>query len=148
METAKVDIRKLQMLNDRITQTIEALNQVRISVHGIEHTPVLNPQLPYGIGPVGMFRPGFSPYLTPYYPYPVAPDLSHTAAYPATVPTQVPYLPVSQFPTAVVPFGYPQGGISHSLPETEWLRLADPHSWAMRLAQTFPYAYQPITPCF
>jgi len=33
--TAKVDIRKLQLLNDRIAQTIEALNQVRLSVHGL-----------------------------------------------------------------------------------------------------------------
>ncbi len=37
METAKVDVRKLQMLNDRINQTIEALNQVRLSVHGISN---------------------------------------------------------------------------------------------------------------
>ena len=35
METAKVDIRKLQLLNDRINQCIEALNQVRLSVHGL-----------------------------------------------------------------------------------------------------------------
>jgi hypothetical protein len=38
METAKVDIRKLQLLNDRINQTMEALNQVRLSVFGISHT--------------------------------------------------------------------------------------------------------------
>src|SRR4051794_12565901 len=38
METAKVDVRKLQMLNDRINQTIDALNQVRLSVHGMSHT--------------------------------------------------------------------------------------------------------------
>lgn len=29
METAKVDLRKLQLLNDRITQVIDALNQLR-----------------------------------------------------------------------------------------------------------------------
>lgn len=34
---ARVDIRKLQLLNDRITQTIDALNQVRWSVHGLQH---------------------------------------------------------------------------------------------------------------
>ena len=38
METAKIDIRKLQLLNDRINQTIDALNQVRLSVHGLSHT--------------------------------------------------------------------------------------------------------------
>jgi hypothetical protein len=32
---AKVDVRKLQVLNDRINQTIDALNQVRLSVHGV-----------------------------------------------------------------------------------------------------------------
>jgi len=35
---AKVDVRKLQVLNDRINQTIDALNQVRLSVHGLGHT--------------------------------------------------------------------------------------------------------------
>jgi hypothetical protein len=33
METAKVDIRRLQTLSDCINRTIEALNQVRLSVH-------------------------------------------------------------------------------------------------------------------
>jgi hypothetical protein len=40
METAKVDIRKLQLLNDRIAQTIDALNQVRLSVHGVQYPGV------------------------------------------------------------------------------------------------------------
>ena len=38
MDTVKVDLQKLQLLNDRITQTIEALDQVRASVHGIQHS--------------------------------------------------------------------------------------------------------------
>ena len=38
METAKVDIQKLQLLNDRIAQCFDALNQVRLSVHGLSHT--------------------------------------------------------------------------------------------------------------
>lgn len=33
---AKVDIRKLQFLNDRIAQVTDALNQVRLSVHGLQ----------------------------------------------------------------------------------------------------------------
>lgn len=40
METVKVDMQKLQLLNERIAQTIDALNQLRLSVHGIQHTPV------------------------------------------------------------------------------------------------------------
>jgi hypothetical protein len=38
METARVDIRKLQLLNDRITQCLDALNQVRLTVHGLSHS--------------------------------------------------------------------------------------------------------------
>jgi hypothetical protein len=46
---AKVDVRKLQILNDRINQTIEALNQVRLSVHGLGHSALQNPY-PGGTG--------------------------------------------------------------------------------------------------
>lgn len=38
--TAKVDVRKLQILNDRINQTIDALHQLRLSVHGYQPTGV------------------------------------------------------------------------------------------------------------
>ena len=66
---ARVDVRKLQVLNDRINQTIDALNQVRLSVHGLGHTgmtPAMNP-LAYmtqgygtqGLGLQGFGSPGF-----------------------------------------------------------------------------------------
>lgn len=62
---AKVDVRKLQVLNDRINQTIDALNQVRLSVHGLGHTgvmPQMNP-LAYltqqGFGGQGFGTQGF-----------------------------------------------------------------------------------------
>jgi hypothetical protein len=68
---AKVDVRKLQILNDRINQTIDALNQVRLSVHGLGHTGGLQSQMnPYtsfigqGYGmqqPYGMGAPGIFP---------------------------------------------------------------------------------------
>jgi len=64
METAKVDIRKLQLLNDRINQTIDALNQVRLSVHGLSHTSGINPNVPnvgtaaFGLG-AGTQQGGF-----------------------------------------------------------------------------------------
>ena len=51
---AKVDVRKLQILNDRINQTIEALNQVRLSVHGLGHSGLQNPYLSQGYGTQGM----------------------------------------------------------------------------------------------
>ena len=51
---ARVDVRKLQILNDRINQTIDALNQVRLSVHGLGHTGMsplgLGVQTPYLFG--------------------------------------------------------------------------------------------------
>jgi len=48
METAKVDIRKLQLLNDRINQCIDALHQVRLSVHALQQG--YQTQQPYGMG--------------------------------------------------------------------------------------------------
>jgi len=57
---AKVDVRKLQILNDRINQTIDALNQVRLSVHGLGHTGLQNPFLGQGYGQqqgIGMQNP-------------------------------------------------------------------------------------------
>lgn len=55
---AKVDVRKLQILNDRINQTIDALNQVRLSVHGLGHTGGLQSQFsPFGSQGYGMQQP-------------------------------------------------------------------------------------------
>ncbi len=54
METVKIDMQRLQLLNDRIAQTIDALNQLRLTVHGIQHTPAtVNPWggYPTGYGP-------------------------------------------------------------------------------------------------
>jgi len=51
--TAKVDIRRLQLLNDRIAQTIEALNQVRLSVHGLGLSHTAGNVPGFGLGNVG-----------------------------------------------------------------------------------------------
>jgi hypothetical protein len=51
--TAKVDIRRLQLLNDRIAQTIEALNQVRLSVHGLGLSHTTGNVQGFGLGQVG-----------------------------------------------------------------------------------------------
>ena len=74
--TAKVDIAKLQILNDRICQTLDALNQVRLSAQQMAYN---NPQF-------GGYTPyGYSPFHTPYQtgnmPVPYA------GAYPAVAPT-------------------------------------------------------------
>jgi hypothetical protein len=76
---AKVDIRKLQLLNDRINQTIDALNQVRLSVHGLTHTAGTVPGVGYQMNPAfnnfgyGAFPGAFGGF---------AGGMSHTAGIP------------------------------------------------------------------
>jgi hypothetical protein len=99
METAKVDIRKLQLLNDRIAQCFEALNDVRLSVHavqGLSHTSALDPRTanvygsvqgsPFGVGyvPVSPFQP-FQTVLP--YQQMTTPFLGSQAYIPGTAPT-------------------------------------------------------------
>lgn len=128
---AKVDVRKLQLLNDRINQTIEALNQVRLSVHGLAHSSG------QPLGPTGVQQPsagfGFAPqaYASPF-----------TTPYQAQPGVQAQFMPQQQ-----VPWGQPAsgiGGLSHSsAQETDYerqmatIRACDPN----RVAVTFPYAF-------
>lgn len=120
---AKIDIRKLQLLNDRLVQAIDALNQVRMSV--------------YGATPTQGFGGG----------------LSHTGAYPTMggfpgVQQQqfggIPWLQQG-FPTQnpgmfgfgqnVPQQGFGYGGLSHSpVDYNEQQRAGDLY----RIAQTFP----------
>jgi hypothetical protein len=141
MEMVKVDVQKLQLLNDRIAQTIDALNQVRLSVHGIQHssqqqTPwTTNPyniysQFPYGVQPPSYgspFTPSFgqlSPFaqFTPFTPY--GAGLQHTTGYPPTpYPTNfTPYVtPVQPQSFARTPW---TNGLSHSTgwePRVTWM---------------------------
>ena len=99
METAKIDIRKLQLLNDRINQCLDALNQVRLSVHGLSHAsaPGIQPNLgavagglgqqgvPFGVASqqfqnpqFQQFQPGFQGGI-PINPATI-PGLSHSTA--------------------------------------------------------------------
>src|SRR5262245_3351331 len=132
METAKVDIRKLQLLNDRINQCIDALNQVRLSVHGLSHTasgvpfgsPGVNPQAQSPLGYSGASA-GFGPYMQ---------GVSHSS----------PWASPGFFP-GLAPGFSPFQGLSHTSPEEGYARpgWADP-SLAFRIAQTFPYAQYPF----
>jgi hypothetical protein len=136
MDTVKVDIQKLQLLNDRIAQTIDALNQVRMSVHGIQHTqwspfaqvsPYGFPQNPF-VGypqPFGSFSP--SPYPTTFGS-PFTPGLSHTS------PQTMQYTPFTQY-TPYTPYTPYTNGISHT--------TFDP-TWQTR-QQTFPFVQHPYT---
>jgi hypothetical protein len=168
METAKVDIRKLQLLNDRINQCLEALSQVRLTVHGLSHTagqiPGQGLGLPGGAGALGYPQAGiglpqaapFGQFGGPGVPYPPFAGLGHSTG---IGPFQA--FAQQQFPFAQQPFpfaqafgagqGIPQpwggqspwAGLSHSSPEM--LSLADPFG-ALRIAQTFPYAQYPVPP--
>lgn len=96
METVKVDMQKLQLLNDRITQTIEALNQLRMSVNGIQHTPATYggygygqvPSTPFGMQSYGSpyvsyGQPFAQPYVQPFaqpFAQPFVPGIQHTPA--------------------------------------------------------------------
>lgn len=133
METAKVDIRKLQILNDRISQCIEALNQVRLSVHGLSHTAPGIPFLQASVNPLAQ-----SPAVGVGYPAYV-PGFSHTTGIMGTSPAT--FLP------GLVPGLSPFLGLSHASPEEAFTRpaWADP-LLAVRIAQTFPYAQYPVPP--
>lgn len=167
METVKVDIQKLQLLNDRINQTIEALTQLRQTVHaytpptaGLQHTGVGMPFgqqgfVPgYGVGAQGGFPAAFPQQM----------GLQHTVAPWQTIPGQVyPGMQQQGFQGAQGYQGYqggqsfapnaPQGwwnpsmgGLSHTsqLPRFEAARL-DPNV-AMWITQQFPYAFSPTLP--
>jgi hypothetical protein len=88
METAKVDVRKLQLLNDRVNQTIEALNHLRLSVHGLSHTGVS----PYGqFGQFGQLPISQYTQQNPYGVLPgVVPGLSSLGGLPGVTPQGIP----------------------------------------------------------
>lgn len=158
---AKVDVRKLQMLNDRIIQTLEALTQVRASVHGIGQNgpysaygqPMASPVYPGGLG--------HTPLLSPYAQWPVplngsfAPiGLSHSS-YPQS--PFVPQLTPWQSPAAIPQYAYAQQqpyaqqpyapwtpfapmGLSHSgIDDVERRIVEQRANDVTRLMQTFPY---------
>lgn len=157
---ARVDIKKLQLLNDRIVQTIDALNQVRLTVHGLSHSQA-------GIGAVGgamgLGQPsafGLGVQASPSsYPqaFPtvgaVPFGLSHTSVNPQQALFASPITPVG-YTAAFMPNVGNLGaavsawpamgatGLSHSTIEEQWIaemRAQDPR----RLSQTFPYCYTP-----
>lgn len=162
METAKVDIRKLQLLNDRINQCIDALSQVRLSVHGLANAG--NPglgigyggygQVPVGLSHTGTFgnpfvSPGFGGVMNPSFlpafgqvpiapnPFfqPVTPGLSHSTG--AWAP--------SAFAQGVNPWAGLSPFGNEGLEAYARTGVSDPLITA-RIAQTFPYAQFPAPP--
>lgn len=156
---ARVDIRKLQQLNDRINQVLDALSQVRLSVYGLSHTGA-QVQNPYGVqNPWAAqqgAQAGISPYATQINPLAGQIGLQHSPFNPQVgfgaqtgfaqqigVPQVDPRLMALQSP-----FG--AAGLGHSSPVgVEWTdqaymdaRASDP----FRLARTFPYAFSGASP--
>jgi hypothetical protein len=160
METAKVDIRKLQMLNDCINRTIEALNQVRLSVHGggLSHSS------PYGMQSIGSpaLMAGYpgafaSPYaaLAPQM-LGVVPGMGHSAASPYASPfatSPLAYWASQQSPwtqqaawTQQIPWA--QTGLGHTAMDSRlsgYEYVTDPYVTA-RIAQTFPFVHWGYSP--
>lgn len=154
METAKVDIKKLQVLSDRINQCIDALNQVRLSVHGLAQSNPFTPGQGFG-AQQGLGQPGIG-------------GLSHTSGNPFPTmgginPYANPYAGFGggigalglggaqgQFPgqTGQIPGASPFFGLSHTGPEaTEAYRSTwnDPYL-AAKVTQTFPYLQFAVPP--
>ena len=147
METVKVDVRKLQLLNDRINQCIDALAQVRQSAHAYQPS--------FGIGQAGAYGPTLAhsmiPSLPMQHPMAMAHAYQSVPYAPAFAPQPSPWgaSPWQQSPWAAAPwaspFASPIGGLSHSSHEAAWARAVEP-AMAMRFAQSFPYAFSPVPP--
>ena len=149
---AKVDVRKLQLLNDRIAQTIEALNQVRLSVHGLSHTPIS----PTAFPPTTIPYPGYNVMMPPTFPgiQGMFPGLQHTPFIPPYPIQSIPgFTPPYQgfTPPYPIPAGFNalpfMSGLQHSSPEIFEqkfieLKASDPY----RLIQTFPFMNTPTWP--
>jgi hypothetical protein len=128
--TAKVDIRKLQLLNDRIAQTIDALNQVRYSVHGVglSHTGPMGAGA-YGAGAYGAGYPfqGYPQVGFPQvgFPFGGLQGLQHTSPLPQQygVWQQNPWQQSAMLgvdPRLVgAMYGQGIGGLSHTSPDLD-----------------------------
>lgn len=169
METAKVDIRRLQLLNDRINQCLDALNQVRLSVHGLSHSGIApevtgagfpltqdprlgDPRLADPRFAAGMFA---APIQAPAW----GQGLAHSApGYGAAGYGAAPGYGIygtipggfwpGMTPQAQGPLGFAPGGLSHTGAELEGFNRP---SWgdpflAVKVAQTFPYARFVVPP--
>lgn len=140
---AKIDIRKLQLLSDRIQQTIDALQQVRSSASGLSHStpPAYAPQYPQAAMQPGLgYGMAYSAPLPTQQVAPWGTALSHTA--PTQGPMAVPGQPQPVFAQVPALMGL-VGGIAHTSPaamvdqRNAEMRASDP----ARIAQTFPYLF-------
>jgi len=132
METAKVDIEKLQLLNDRITQVIDALNQVRVSVHGLQSR--VQGQVP-GLGMGGLSHTAFAPQFGQQFGQQGYGQQGYgQQGYGMQAPWQQnPWMQPQQ-----QPFGQGGFGLSHTGIDPYRQGTVDPFTYA-RIVQTFPF---------
>ena len=173
IETAKVEIRKLQILNDRINQCLEALQQVRMSVHGLalaqglsqglSHTgspyagtPGVNPETPFGAGFGGGYGQfGGNPFTqgaggNPGFGAGQGTGINPGFGFGQGVPGQGSFPGLSH--TGGLPGYHPLlaaalagGGLERLGQEANRPLWADPFL-AARIRETFPYAQFPTPP--
>jgi hypothetical protein len=141
---ARVDVRKLQILNDRINQTIDALSQVRLSVHGLAHTGVpptmfqpfgmIPPTPGYGAippipGPIGLSHTPYTPFVNPLFNVPTpfaSPFVNPVSPTPGITPNWIP-----------TPW---TGGLLHSPLDPLELKLLEMRALdPIRIRETFPF---------
>ena len=156
---ARVDIRKLQLLNDRISQTIDALNQVRLSVHGLAHSPQAGAYgVPGAFGTSSIGVQGLPGYAfgapqgwtagVPFGGY----NLQHATlpyAQPYIAPGIMPFAGAINSPTAwnMAAATGMTGGLVHSSPDVLEQRLVELRANdPVRITQTFPFAQPGVTP--
>jgi hypothetical protein len=136
MQTATVDIRRLQILNDSINRTIDALNQVRLSVYGAVTPNTLG--VTPGIGGLA--------HAAAQNPFVASQLANQFAANPfATNQFGNPF--TSSFANVTNPFNNPYAqlgaaGLGHTAFGSAF---ADPYATA-RVAQTFPFIHWGYSP--
>ena len=143
METVRVELRKLQQLNDRINQTIDALTQLRQSVHGFQPASFAG-----GLQHTGAYA---NPYAQSAVGNPYA-GIASGIGSPFAPAIGSPFAGVSAAGTPwfgqAAGIAASQAGLSHSSFGAEmspWTRHVDPAS-AFRIAQSFPYAFAQMAP--
>jgi hypothetical protein len=134
METATVDIRRLQTLSDCINRTIDALNQVRLSVHGVG-TPNALGVVPTigGLAHAAAQNPFVTGQLAQQLVNPLVSQFANPFAAVATNPFANPYNNYNAWAGT---------GLGHSAFVSQY---ADPYATA-RIAQTFPFLHWGYSP--
>ena len=154
METAKVDIKKLQVLSDRINQCIDALNQVRLSVHGLAQSNPFTSGQGFG-SPAGLGSPGIGGLSHTNAPFSAMGGINPFASPYGNPGIGLGYGTVQgQFgqtgfpPTGQFPGASPLFGLSHTGPEVSEAYKStwnDPYL-AAKVSQTFPYLQFAVPP--